>query len=112
MCASNESATNSLGTLSNYQVESGTLLIGYMSELTMLEPYNGGTYTTDNGIVIHLDTFIDHMAVTETMKKNIIRSPREKESSDSVMTERMQMFHGKILNNLRGHIKKNKNERK
>lgn len=88
-------------------VEGGSILIGDMEELYNQDPYTDGTYTDENNIVIHLKTFIDSMAVTDNMARNIKRAPRTKKEKTDIFTQRMHRFHGILFNRLRGNIRKN-----
>jgi hypothetical protein len=87
------------------EVDGGSIIIGTMEELRAQEPYEDGTYTDEKGVVIPLEMFINNMAITDNMKKNIKRARREKDDED-VFTERMAKFHGILFNRLRGEIKK------
>ena len=84
----------------------GTIKIGELQTLYELEPYKDGTFTTENGVVIHLESYIDAMAITDTMAENIKCSRTTKEDSDDLLTPRMHRFHGILYNRLRGNIKK------
>ena len=90
-------------------IEGGKIKIGDLETLYELEPYNDGTYTTENGIVIHLESYIDEMAITDTMAQNIKRSRASKDDPEAILTQRMHRFHGILYNRLRGNIKKNQN---
>ena len=83
-----------------------TIKIGDLEALYKLGLYEDGTYTTDKGIVIHLEGFIDEMAITDTMAQNIKRTRPEKEDPDNLLNKRMHRFHGILYNRLRGDIKK------
>jgi hypothetical protein len=88
-------------------VDGGSIKIGDMEELYSQKPYRDGTYTDENGIVIHLESFIDeYIAITDTMAKNIKRAKASKQSDDAIFTERLHRFHGILFNRLRGEIKK------
>jgi len=84
----------------------GTIKIGDLEALYELEPYADGTYTTDKGIVIHLESYIDELAITDTMAQNIKRTRPQKEEPDDLLTSRMHRFHGILYNRLRGNVKK------
>jgi len=86
--------------------QGGTIKIGDLGALYELEPYSDGTYTTENGVVIHLESYIDAMAITDTMAENIKCSRMRKENPDDLLTQRMHRFHGILYNRLRGNIKK------
>ena len=84
----------------------GTIKIGDLEALHELEIYEDGTYTTDKGIVIHLESYIDEMAITDTMAQNIKRTRPRKEEPDDFFSKRMHRFYGILFNRLRGNVKK------
>lgn len=90
--------------------QAGTIKIGDIELLYELEPYKDGTFTTENGIVIHLESYIDEMAITDTMAGNIKRSRPTKSEQDAIFTQRMHRFHGILYNRLRSNIKKKSGE--
>lgn len=86
-------------------ITGGSIVIGELSSLYALEPYQNGAYETENGFVIDIEQFIDSMIVSEDSMQSIKRAPKNNVSVDEGVSQRLHRFHTVLLKRLRGELR-------